>query len=66
MKVFCEGLIIEDYLDDFPFPSCLIFAKIGERAIHVCASINEGIIYVITAYIPDSSKWESDCITRKK
>lgn len=65
-KVFNCGQIIEDYPDDFPFPSCLVFAMIGKRAIHVCASISDGFIYLITAYIPDSTRWKSDYITRKK
>ena len=34
--------------------------------LHVCASINDGFIYVITTYIPDPSKWEADLKTRKE
>ena len=60
------GVIIEDYPDDFPFPSCLIMGKSIDGCLHVCASINEGFIYIITAYIPDSSKWETDLKTRKE
>ena len=47
------GEIIEDYPDDFPNPSCLIF----------CDNIN---IYIITAYYPDTKKFEDDLKTRRK
>ena len=60
------GVIIEDYLEDFPFPSCLILGKTRDNNLHICASINEGFIYVITAYIPDPDKWEHDLRTRKE
>lgn len=60
------GIIIEEYPDDFPFPSCLILGKTNGISIHVCASINEGLIYIITAYIPNYEKWEDDFRTRKE
>ena len=60
------GNIIEQYPNDFPFPSCLILGRSGGKLIHVCASIQNGMIYVITAYIPDPAKWEADLATRKE
>ena len=60
------GQIIEDYPEDFPFPSCLILGKGGETTIHIVASINYDMIYLITAYIPDSDKWEDDFKIRKE
>ena len=59
------GEIIEQYPDDFPFSSCLIMGRSEGRIIHVVASINEGMIYIITAYIPDNTAWENDFKTRK-
>ena len=59
------GEIIEQYSDDFPFPSCLIMGHSEERIIHVVASINEGMMYIITAYVPDNAEWENDFKTRK-
>ena len=56
------GEIIEDY----PFPSCLILGKSGEVNIHIVASINADMIYLITAYIPNPDKWEDDFKTRKE
>ncbi len=60
------GTIIEDYPNDFPHPSCLILGRSREMSLHICASLNDGLIYVITAYIPDPEKWEADLKTRKE
>ena len=60
-----EGDIIEQYPDDYPFPSCLILGTASGKVIHVIASIDDGMMYIITAYIPDSNKLESDWKTRK-
>jgi len=55
-----NGKIIEQYPDDFPFPSCLILGKtMDSRTIHLVASIDEGIIYLITAYYPSPEKWDA-------
>ena len=61
-----NGEIIEQYQDDYPFPSCLIMGKSGNRVIHVVASIEDGLLYIITAYIPNPDKWEEDWKTRKE
>lgn len=61
-----DGEIIEDYPEDYPFPSCLILGKSDNKIIHIVASINDGMIYLITAYIPDPDKWEVDWKTRKE
>ncbi len=60
-----SGEIIENYEDDRPFPSCLILGKSEEKNIHICASINDNMLYLITAYIPDPNKWEYDLKRRK-
>lgn len=60
------GTIIEEYPGDFPFPSCLILGKSKGMNLHICASINEEMLYIITGYIPDSAKWKSDLRTRKE
>ncbi len=61
-----NGSIIEEYPDDYPFASCLILGRSNEKNLHVCASLDDGYIYIITAYIPDSTRWESDFKTRKE
>ena len=62
-----NGKIIEYYYEDYPYPSCLISGKDKKgRIIHiVCGLVNE-IVYMITAYYPDSKKWEEDMKTRRK
>ena len=60
------GEIIEQYEDDYPFPSCLILGKSAGKVIHIVASIDEKLIYIITAYIPSSEKWDNDWKHRKE
>jgi len=61
------GEIIEQYPEDYPFPSCLILGCAEDgRFLHVVASIDDGFIYLITAYFPDSESWEEDLKTRKE
>jgi hypothetical protein len=60
VEAISNGEIIEDYLDDKPFPSCLIFGRTEEgRVIHVvCAYSNEdNITIIITTYEPNINRW---------
>ena len=41
----------KNVLDDFPYPSCLILGQASNKYLHVCASINDGLMYIITSYI---------------
>ena len=61
-----NGEIIEDDPEDYPFPSRLILGNSEGKIIHLVASISDGMIYLITAYIPDPDKWEVDWKTRKE
>jgi len=56
------GEIIEQYPDDYPFPSCLVYAK----NIHIVCSIGEKGLYIITAYRPSPEQWEDDGKKRKE
>lgn len=60
------GEIIEQYPDDFPFPSCLIYGtdKVG-NVLHVVASDEGTASRIITAYYPNTEKFEADLKTRK-
>lgn len=61
------GEIIEQYPDDFPFPSCLIFgAAEDNKIIHVVASDEGTCGRIITAYFPDYEIFEKDLKTRKE
>ena len=63
-QAIMHGEIIEDYPEDYPYPSCLILGM-AER-LHVCAGVGDGCLWLITAYEPDPAKWETDLRTRKK
>ncbi len=61
------GEIIEQYPDDFPFPSCLVFGKsVNGKILHVVASDEGTGSRIITAYFPDNIKFEDDLKTRKE
>lgn len=65
-NVLLYGEIIEQYPDDYPFPSCLeLGLSIENKPLHVCCGVGDNKIWIITAYYPDNSKWESDNKTRK-
>lgn len=61
------GEIIEQYPDDFPFPSCLIFGyTIDNKILHVVASDEGSMSRIITAYFPSTNKFHDDFKTRKE
>ncbi len=60
------GEIIKQYPDDKPLPSCLILGlSVKSEYIHIVASCDIDFIYLITAYFPNPSVWETDFKTRK-
>ena len=61
-EAIMTGEIIEDYPDDYPYPSNLILGK----SLHVVCGIGEGRVWIITAYRPSMDKWEKDLKTRKE
>ena len=67
MNVIHKGEIIEQYPEDFPFPSCLILGlSVAGRYLHVVVSSEGSLIYLITAYEPDPEEWKPDWKTRKE
>ncbi len=61
------GEIIEEYPDDFPHPSCLIFGKTkDDRILHIVVGTNTDTLFFITAYFPNTDKFEEDLKTRKE
>ena len=67
IETILNGEIIEEYMYDKPFPSCLVFGHtVNNRPVHVVCSIDNEYLYIITAYIPDTIKWEKDLKTRKE
>ena len=68
-KTLLEGEVIEEYLDDKPYPSFLMLRINKEnKPLHVVASIDKQKqwCYIITAYRPDKFHFEDDFKTRKK
>ena len=60
------GEIIEQYPNDYPYPSCLVLGKnISKEIIHAVLSDEGNSSRIITAYFPDSDKWNEDFKTRK-
>ncbi|WP_294521659.1 DUF4258 domain-containing protein [uncultured Anaerovibrio sp.] len=61
------GEIIEQYPDDYPYPSCLIIGEtVDLKTIHVVMSDEGSSSRIITAYYPSAEKWEDDLKTRRR
>ena len=66
-----NGRIIEQYLESYPYPACLILGKVKNAnslvmPIHVVVGQGNGYIWVITAYIPDETEWINGFSMRKE
>lgn len=62
-----SGEIIEQYPDDYPYPSCLILGKQNNQVpLHAVIASNEEELFIITAYYPSEEQWEDDLKTRKE
>jgi hypothetical protein len=60
IEAILNGETIEDYPNDKPFPSCLIFGRTEERRpIHAVCAYSKGdvIAIIITTYEPDINMW---------
>jgi hypothetical protein len=66
-QVLAAGDVIEDYPNDYPYPSRLELGFCGARPLHVVAAENiagkETI--VITVYEPDSAQWDTTFRVRR-
>ncbi|MCK4476462.1 MAG: DUF4258 domain-containing protein [Methanophagales archaeon] len=61
-----NGEIIEEYLDDKPLPSYLIYGRTKyNRAIHAVVGVNDDMVAIITVYEPEEEKW-IDYMRRKR
>ena len=62
-----NGKIIEYYYEDYPYPSSLIVGKDkNNKSIHTVIGINGDTIYMITAYYPNTDKWERNMKNRRE
>ena len=68
LHVLDTGATVEQYPDDFPYPSRLVLGWWASRPIHVVVADNaeEGIRIVVTVYQPDLEEWEPGFRRRRK
>jgi len=61
-------IIVEEYYDDKPFPSCLILGIKNDRPIHAVVSYDSefDVIFIITVYEPAVELWENEFKIRRK
>ena len=65
--VLLNGVIIEQYPDDYPYPSALVFGvSKTAKPMHVVCGLSEKELWLITSYYPDIEDWEPDFKTRKE
>lgn len=61
-----NGKIIEEYPSDYPYPSCLVLGIISlNKPLHVVCGIGDDKLWIITAYRPDETMWDSSFTRRK-
>lgn len=65
-NVLLYGEIIEQYPNDYPYPSCLeLGTTINNKPLHICVGLGKNKLWIITGYYPKLDKWENDLKTRK-
>ena len=66
--VLLNGVLVNEYPEDKPLPSKLLFAVCNNRSLHVVCTENqnENEIIIVTAYEPSPEIWEKDFVVRKK
>ena len=58
-RCLIEGEIIEEYRDDKPYPSFLLYAKLDQKYLHVVCAVAEEQLFIITTYYPDENLWDA-------
>ena len=62
-----NGEIIENYEEDYPYPSCLVYGlSLNGRVLHIVCGSNGTELWIITAYYPNDTDWMEDLKTRKE
>jgi hypothetical protein len=67
-EAILAGKVIENYPEDEPYPSCLIYGRTdANRPVHIVAAFSEDdeMTIIITVYHPDPDRW-IDFERRKK
>lgn len=67
MNCIMTGEIIEQYPDDYPYPSCLTLGNTNtDKPLHTVVGTNGSQLWIVTAYYPAPEKWMADLKTRKE
>lgn len=67
INVLLNGEIIEEYDDDYPYQSCLIYGHtLDKKVLHVVCGIGEDDVWIITSYYPNTTVFENDLKVRKE
>jgi hypothetical protein len=57
ISLIINGEMIEDYPDDFPYPSTLILGYILGAPFHVVAAKGSNLVKIVTVYRADEETW---------
>jgi hypothetical protein len=57
ISLIINGEIIEDYPDDFPYPSALILGYILGAPFHIVAAKGRNLVKIVTVYRADGEIW---------
>jgi len=67
IRVLMDGEIIEQYPDDYPYPSCLVNGQaLHKQPLHVVCGFGNNELWIITAYRPDAVEWAPDFKARRE
>lgn len=67
MNCIMTGEIIEQYPDDYPYPSCLTLGNTNtDKPLHTVVGSNGSQLWIVTAYYPAPEKWMDDLKTRRE
>lgn len=67
MTCILDGEIIEQYPEDYPFPSCLVLGfSVENKHLHVVIGTDGNFLFLITAYYPTLEQWEDGFKKRRE
>ena len=62
-----NGEIIEEYENDYPYPSCLVYGiTLIDKVLHKVCGSNGTELWIITSYYPHSEEWDDNLKIRKE
>lgn len=59
ISLIIDGEIIENYPEDFPYPSALILGYLSGTAFHVVVAKGRNLVKVVTVYRADEEIWHN-------